>query len=31
MIHFPVPSFVRRRRVADRLRAAADLLATNGW
>jgi hypothetical protein len=27
----PVPSFVRRRRVADRLRAAADLLATNGW
>jgi hypothetical protein len=29
--HSPVPSFVRRRRVADRLRAAADLLATNGW
>jgi hypothetical protein len=27
----PVPQFVRRRRVADRLRAAADLLATNGW
>jgi hypothetical protein len=27
----PVPSFVRRRRVAEKLRAAADLLATNGW
>jgi hypothetical protein len=26
-----VPSFVRRRRVAQKLRAAADLLATGGW
>jgi hypothetical protein len=27
----PVPSYVRRRRVADKLRAAADLLAADGW
>jgi ATP:corrinoid adenosyltransferase len=27
----PVPKFVRRHRVAQKLREAADLLATDGW
>jgi hypothetical protein len=31
MTHSPVPSYVRRRRVAQKLREAADLLAANGW
>jgi hypothetical protein len=31
MTHSPVPSFVRRRRVAQKLREAADLLAAAGW
>jgi hypothetical protein len=31
MTHPPVPSYVRRRRAAEKLRAAADLLSTDGW